>query len=87
MEHSRTMCPKTEQSATQRGKLKCTTASVAWSRWFRSEGVPAYLKMCRTGGEEYCRDCLPYPLLHPPSGVPSELQSWKVKNHISQISL
>lgn len=79
MEHSRTMCSKMEQSATQRGKLKCTTASVAWSCWFRSEGVPVYLMMCRTGREEYCRDCLPYPLLRPPSGCLQSYRAGKLK--------
>lgn len=54
------------------GKLKCRTASVLPCL----EGYTCtYLQMCRIFGE-YCVDCFPFLLVHPPSRLTSELQSW-----------
>lgn len=56
------------------GKLKCRTPSMQ-TPMFRRLHMHVSLQMCRIFGE-YCVDCFPYLLVHPPSRLTSELQSW-----------
>lgn len=64
------------------GKLKCRAARIECAPAFGSEGMHTlHLKMGSLLGEACCVDGPPYPLLHPPSRLPSELQNWKVKPH------